>query len=133
MAISIIWIFYSYCLAFVLYMRKRSLWFLMTGLIIIATIPTIASNSETGFAALRSALIYPLFIMLIGLGISHVFFIYKHSRYRLTVSVLLFFLYLFQIFNFINIYFFRNPIYNSQAYDLSSRIVSKYVSLAEKN
>jgi hypothetical protein len=45
----------------------------------------------------------------------------------------LFLLYAIQLFNFINIYFFRNPIYNSEAYNLSSRLLSNYISLAQKH
>lgn len=102
-------------------------------MLLISPLPTVASTIESQFAALRSALLYPFLIILIGIGISVTFFLYRNNKYRIFISVLLISLYGIQILNFINIYFFRNPIYNSEAYNLSSRITSKYISIAANN
>lgn len=116
----------------ILFVKKRSVWLLITGLILIAPIPTVASNSQTGFAALRSALIFPLFIILIGLGLWYMYSFIKNTRYKIAVFCIIGALYILQIGNFTNIYYFRNPIYNPEAYNLSARIVSKYITLAQK-
>jgi len=114
----------------VLFVKRRSLWFFLSCLILIAPIPTVASNVGTGFAALRASLIYPLFIILIGLGIWYIVFLNRRKAYFITVLLILTILYGIQILNFTNIYFFRNPIYNSEAYNLSARVVSRYIQLA---
>lgn len=87
----------------------------------------------TGFAALRSALLFPILMIFIGLGIWYLLSSYKDYKHKLLVIVLLVIFYCINVFNFINIYFFRNPIYNSEAYNLSSRVVSKYLSLSQEN
>jgi len=115
----------------VLFVKRKSLWFLLSSLVLIAPIPTVVSNVGTGFAALRSSLIYPLFIILIGLGIWYIVFLSRRKVYFVTVLSVLMVLYGIQVLNFINIYFFRNPIYNSEAYNLSSRVLSKYIQLAD--
>lgn len=117
----------------VLFVKRKALWFLMSGLILIAPLATVASNVGTGFAALRASLIYPLFIILIGLGIWYIVFLTRRRIYYITVLLVLTILYGIQILNFVNIYLFRNPIYNSEAYSLSSRVISKYIQLADEN
>ena len=118
----------GFCL---LYAVKRPLWFLLSGFILIAPIATVASNVETGFAALRASLLFPFFIMLTGLGISHIIYTPKHKIYTLLACVVLFIAYGIHVVNFSTIYFFRNPLYNSEAYNLSSRLISRYIKLAD--
>jgi hypothetical protein len=117
----------------VLFAKRKLLWFLLSGLILIAPIPTVTSNVPTGFAALRASLIYPLLIILTGVGISYVVFISKKKLYVITILLILIVVYGVQLLNFINIYFFRNPIYNSEAYSFSSRIISRYIQLANEH
>ena len=116
-----------------LFIKKRKVWYLLTALILIAPIPAVASNSTGGFAALRASLMYQVFIILIGFGIWCMLSNIKKSQHKIIFGCVLILLYGIQLLNFINIYFFRNPIYNSEAYSLSSRLTSKYILLAEKN
>ncbi len=117
----------------ILFAKKRPLWLLFSGLILIAPLPSVASNMENGFAALRSSLLYPLLMILIGLGIWHVLYLSKRKWYIITISSLLIFLYTLQVLNFVNVYFLRYPLYNSEAYRFSLRIVSKYTQFAAEN
>lgn len=114
----------------ILFTKNKRLWILLLGLILIAPIPSITFSSQYPSYVLRSSLLFPIFMILIGLGISYFIFLKKHWIYILFVSLLLFGLYAVQFLNFANIYFFRIPIYNSEAFNFSSRVISRYISLS---
>jgi hypothetical protein len=79
----------------------------------------------------RSVIIFPLFILLIGLGITFFINLFK-KRLHMLVICLLFLIYAVLFLNFTNIYLFRFPLYNSEGVDFSSRVLSRYVALAAK-
>jgi len=109
--------------------RNKRLAFLILSLILISPLPSVLSNLGQSYA-IRSQLLAPFLIFLIGLGIYSLIYNskLKFRKYILTVILVL---YGFQFLNFANIYFFRNPIYNSEAFNFSSRVLSKYLSLQE--
>jgi len=117
--------------AIFLFSRDKRTWLFLIALIAIAPLPAVASVSGIEYA-LRGALLYPIFILLIGLGIWVVISLKKDKRFRIGVAALIMILYLLQLFNFLNIYFFRNPIYNSEGFGFSNRVLFRYVSLAKQ-
>lgn len=114
----------------ILFTKNKLLWKLLLSLILIAPIPSIIFGSQYPSYVLRSSLLFPVFMILIGLGISYFIFFKKHWVYILFASSILFVLYSVQFLNFANIYFFRIPIYNSEAFSLSSRVIARYISLS---
>lgn len=113
----------------VLFLKNRGVWVFIISLIFISPIPSALSNLGQSYA-IRSQLLAPFLIFLIGLGIYYFIFNFK-NKLRIIVSVVLIVLYSIQVLNFANIYFFRNPIYNSEAFNFSARVLSKYLSLQE--
>ncbi len=115
-----------------LFAYKRRVFVLLLALLALSPIPTLASNGNTGFAALRSALIFPLLCIFIGSGIYYLLCIPKRRWITIGVGSIIFIVYLFHVFNFIHVYFNRYPVYSSEAYGLSYRVISKYIELANE-
>lgn len=114
---------------FVLYNRNKHVWILLISLLLISPIPAVMNTGSTGFAALRAALLYPIFIILIAIGIRAFISVCTTRKYGTAYVLTVFMIYTVSILNFSNLYFFRNPIYNSEAYNLSSRLLSRYLAL----
>ncbi len=114
----------------VLFKRNRPIWFFISGLILIAPLPAVANNLQTGSWVLRSALLYPMFIFLIGIGIWFIVFLFKRKIFQGLILSALVILYTAGVLNFVNIFFFRNPFYNSDSFSLSSRVISNYIQFA---
>lgn len=110
--------------------RNRNLWLFLTALILLAPLPAAISTVGEEYA-LRGVLLYPILILLTGLGIWGVVFLPKRGGYRLGIVGFLVLVYGVQLANFLNIYFFRNPIYNSEGFGFSNRIWVNYVNLAK--
>jgi len=111
-----------------LFVKKRSVALLLFALILIAPFPAVISNVGVTYA-IRAFLLGPLFLIFIGYGIFSIIFLKRGTRYRITISTAIIILYGVQLLNFSNIYFFRNPIYNSESFNFSSRVLMKYLSL----
>jgi len=105
---------------------KHAFWFLVS-IIAIAPIPSVASQASTGFAAIRGIILYPILTIFIGAGIAYLVEWAKKRKINKQVVLLLFMIYAILIANFVNIYVFQYPIYSSESYSFSSRILSKYL------
>ncbi len=105
---------------------------LLSSLIFIAPIPSTLREGLPVYS-LQSALIFPVTTIFAGLGIFYALFLKKSKIYFRSVSVLVLIIYSFQILNFINVYFFRHPIYNSEGFNFSSRNLSKYIAINTAN
>lgn len=110
-----------------LYLRRKKIWFFVLALITISPLPSVFSNVGVSYA-IRSQLLAPLLILLIGLGIFYLI-VGVSKKYRLVVTMLICITYFFQLLNFENIYFLRNPIYNSESFNFSTRVLSRYLFL----
>ncbi len=128
--LDFIFIIVGFC---VLFKRNRPIWFFISGLILIAPLPAVANNLQTGSWVLRSSLLYPMFIFLIGIGIWFIVFLFKRKIFQGLILSALVILYTAGVLNFVNIFFFRNPFYNSESFSLSSRVVSNYIQFAGKD
>jgi 4-amino-4-deoxy-L-arabinose transferase-like glycosyltransferase len=106
-----------------LFQKKRQIWILLCFLILISPIPTAFSNLGVTFAS-RSYLLQVPLIIFLGYGLSNIFAYHKNVKYFIIV------LYILEISNFFIIYILRNPIYNSESFNYSGRVLSRYVKLA---
>jgi len=111
-----------------LYRKNKRLWVMLISLVLIAPLPSVLSNVGTTYPT-RSALLFPLLIMLTGYGIWYTLYSKKFFSFKLFVVLI----YILSLSNFLYIYVFRNPIYNSEGFGFSGRILTKYISLAENN
>lgn len=110
-----------------LFLKKKKELILIIGFIAVAPIPSIVSNVGTSYA-IRSMLMAPCILLLIGCGIYY-FISLINKKYKKWVVLFILVLYILQLLNYSEIYFFRNPIYNSESFNFSSRVLSKYLML----
>lgn len=115
----------------VLFQKNKKYWFGFLMLILIAPLPAVFHTGDATYVH-RGSLIFPLFIILIGLGISFFIQLFK-KQFRFFAIILLLISYGVLLLNFINIYLFRFPLYNSEGPDFSSRALIKYVTLSAQN
>lgn len=109
---------------------KKKLFFLLTGIILISPISS-AIETVTQTYMLRSAMLLPVLLILIGTGI---WFLSKYisKKYMFLFFGLITVIYAISFINFANVYFLRNPIYNSERFAFSNRIVARYLYFAQK-
>jgi len=110
-----------------LFTYDRRIWLLFLALIMISIFPAAMSTVGVEYT-LRAVLLYPIFVLFIGLGIWFLINLKKEKRYKVAVGSFLFITYFLQLTNFLTIYFFRNPIYNSEGFGFSQRILVNYVN-----
>lgn len=119
------------CLGFLYLVKKnKAMCVLLLYLLIICAIPAAISTTPTGFVALRAALIFPLLSIIIGNGVS-LLFQKRNGRYQI-VKLVVVGIYVFSLVNLSYIYFFRYPMYASEAYGFSKKILTSYASLHRK-
>ncbi len=112
-----------------LFRYKRRIFSLLSCLLIIAPLPAVLGTVDTGFIALRGALLFPIMIMIHGIGL-YFLLTKKHTiMYRITIWVIAC-IYIISFFNFIYMYFYRYGVYSSEAYGFSRRILGNYIRLA---
>lgn len=102
---------------------------MLSALVLIAPLPSVASTVGVSYAV-RSMLLGKLLILIIGLGIWT--FIHEGKKYvpaKLLIA-LLSLAYVLQLVNFLDIYLLRNPIYNAEAANFSTRILANYLHRA---
>jgi 4-amino-4-deoxy-L-arabinose transferase-like glycosyltransferase len=113
---------------YILFKKNKQYFLAILGLLLIAPLPSAFHTQEATYVT-RGVLLFPIFILLIGLGVASFINLF-HQRFRQVLVFLLFVLYGFLFLNFLNIYLFRSPLYNSEGVDFSSRVLSRYVTLA---
>lgn len=100
-------------------------------IILISPLPSVLSTVGVSYP-LRSSLLFPALVCIIGYGIVHLITDIHAKKVKLFVTILLIFLYGFSAVRYVHIYMFRNPIANSEGFDFSSRIVSSYIQRAKE-
>lgn len=115
----------------VLFKTNRKVWILLTTISLVAPLPAVVSTVGLSYA-IRSSLLYPILVVFMAVGIWYILKLKKNKFYKYSVSSLLILIYLILVVNFLNIYFFRHPIFNSEAYGLSGRILTRYIEQAGK-
>lgn len=114
-----------------LFCKNRKTFFLLVSIVLIAPLPSLASIVGSSYS-IRSSVMFPVLIIFIGLGIAYVLSLFKASRYKMFVIVVMSVIYFFSLVNFLNIYLFRNPVYSSETFGFSGRLISRYVVLSQQ-
>lgn len=112
--------------------KNKKLWLFLVALTAIAPLPAALSTVGIEYA-LRAVLLYPLLILFISLGIWFLISLKKKKSHRVGIITFIVAIYFFQLVNFLNIYFFRNPIYNSEGFGFSHRVWVNYVNLSKQD
>lgn len=110
-----------------LYSASKRGWGLIMGVLAISPITSVLSGGEPSYV-IRSGLVFPLLAALSGTGIW--FLVNQFSKYRVLLGGIILVIYLFSIANFLNLYFTRYPIYNSEGFFYSNKVLSRYLGLA---
>ncbi|HXS15218.1 MAG TPA: hypothetical protein VN711_03755 [Candidatus Saccharimonadales bacterium] len=106
----------------VLFRKNKKVLLLLSGIVLIAPIPSVLSTVGNSYA-IRSLLLAPLFIIFIGVGIWYVISKYRFSWIPIAA------IYTLLLLNFFNIYFLQDPLYNSESFSFSGRELAHYLSL----
>lgn len=114
--------------AIFLYIGAGPLLLFFTALIAISPIPSLFSTEGTTYVH-RSSLMYPFLTILISYGIVHATNFAKKYTKMLTIAILSV-SYVILTANFVFLYFYRFPYYNSESFGLSQRLYSRYATLA---
>jgi len=93
-----------------------------------ATLPSLFSTEGTTYVH-RSSLMYPFFTLLIAYGIYGLFQWFRTHIKKFAIGVVAL-VYIVATINFVYLYFFRFPYYNSESFGFSQRIYSRYTELA---
>ncbi len=119
---------------YVLFRKKRALFFLLLYFLFIGPLPAVLGLVGTGFVALRGALIFPTMILLIGVGVNELWnYRSKNTLLRRFIRTGIVVFYTVSFFYFMNMYLFQYSIYNSEAYGFSRRALSTYISKSPKD
>ncbi len=108
-----------------LYKHKLNLFYFIIGLIALSPIPEAIRIDKIPAYAFHSCFQYPFFCILIAFGILE--FQKLKIPYNRTI---IYFLYIISFIFFLNIYFFRYPIYQSEGFFFGRRLVSNYIRLS---
>lgn len=112
----------------VLFLKKRSVFFLLSSTIVLATFPHLFHKTQTDFSY-HIALLFPISIIVIGNGI-YGFIQSVPKRFRVSIGIAVTILYIISAGNFLFIYFFQHPL--GGYFDFHMRIVSRYIELSNK-
>lgn len=115
-----------------IFSRRKKMWLFLVSLALISPIPSAVNMIGTEYAV-RSILIYPPLIVFVAAGIYFIVEIIKGKRAFKYLLIFLGLIYLAQFFNFAQLYFLRNPIYNSEGSSFSYRVLSNYINLARSD
>ncbi len=113
-----------------LFETNKRLWFFLTILAAIAPLPS-ALGADYESYVLRSALLYPFLILFAAFGISFLINLFRHHRQLLVLGLIA--VYSLSLVNYLYIYFFRYPVYGSEGFFFSGRVLTKYLSLYQKD
>lgn len=115
-----------YCL----FRKNKKASFLLIGLALIAPLPDGFSANSEGYMH-RGALIYPVFLIIIGIGIAYLLSLPRKPLLKKLLTVTVIITYIILFVNFLAIYFLRFPIYNSESGNFGTRVLSRYIVLAD--
>ncbi len=106
-----------------LYSKYQSTFYLLTSLLIISPIPEIIRKDQIPAYVFHSSLQYPILIIFVGAGLSYLLSFLKNNylKYLLISAYFLLFI------NYLFIYFFQYPIYASESFNKSNRLLSSFL------
>ncbi len=114
--------------AIFLYIGAGPLLLFFAAIIAISPMPSLFSTEGTTYVH-RSSLMYPFLTILMSYGLVHAANLAKRYVKTFVIATLII-TYIILTANFVFLYFYRFPYYNSESFGLSQRLYSKYASLA---
>jgi len=107
-------------------LKRKAFWFTLT---VIALAPSVSAIDlvEQSYV-IRAALMFPLFMLLVGSGL---YFVKNKLFYGKFIFLAALIFYALSTLNFLQLYFLRYPIYASEGFFLSDRILANYVYRAK--
>jgi len=111
--------------------QNKKKFLLIFSLAVISILPQIFHSANIDNFTAHITLLFPFSILFIAPGIWQSTQMLKTKLFFNISSMVIFFLYFISLLNFVNIYFFQYPIQGQT--DFSTRILSKYLSLAREN
>ncbi len=113
------------------YTFKKRVFFLLFSLTLIGALPQLLYSARTDNFSIHLSLTFALIPVFIGVGLWETVNLIKNKVYFYSSLIIIGLLYLFLVFNFLNIYFYQFPL--GGYFDFHVRLLSKYASLAEQN
>jgi len=113
-----------------IYAFKKRVFFLLTSLALIGVLPQLLYSARTDNFSIHLSITFALLPIFIGFGIWETVNLIKNKVYFYLSLIVIGVLYLFLVFNFLNIYFYQFPL--GGYFDFHVRLLSKYVSLTEQ-
>ncbi|MFA5026103.1 MAG: glycosyltransferase family 39 protein [Candidatus Shapirobacteria bacterium] len=111
-----------------LFNNYRSIFYFLFSLILLSPIPEAIRADKIPAYAFHSVFQYPFLFIIIGAGTYYFWQLFSSKIVRAIFILIYFILFL----NFIDLYFFKYPVYQSEGFSVSRRLISKYLSF-EKN
>ncbi|MCL5434959.1 MAG: glycosyltransferase family 39 protein [Patescibacteria group bacterium] len=108
--------------------KRKSTFFLLFSLLLIGVLPQLLYSARTDNFSIHLSLTFAIFPIFIGAGIWETINLIKNKFYFYLSLLITGVLYLFLIFNFLNIYFYQFPLRGY--FDFHVRLLSKYAALA---
>lgn len=108
--------------------RKLPVSLVFLGIILLSQIPSILLINPTPSMIAHSILFFPFFMIFIGYGIYEVFVFGKNNTYKILLLISLTCIYSIGLSYFFFSYLFRYPIYNSESFNFSSRLLVSYLT-----
>lgn len=110
-----------------LFNHHRSFLYLLLFSILLSPIPEAIRVDKIPAYAFHSAFQYPFLYILLGAGIYYAWNLLRHQIFHLLLIALYTLLFL----NFINIYFFRYPVYQSEGFLMSQHLLANYLNFEQ--
>ncbi|MBU0618825.1 hypothetical protein KKD62_01160 [Patescibacteria group bacterium] len=104
--------------------QNKHFFYLLLSLGLIAPLPAALSNLGESYV-LRAALLFPILIIFVSRGIS--FLICASGRLSKLSAITFVIVYFIFLTNFLYLYFYRYPVYGSEGFFFSERILSHYI------
>ncbi|MDD2224588.1 MAG: hypothetical protein PHP97_00285 [Candidatus Shapirobacteria bacterium] len=108
-----------------LYIKNRNFLILISLFILLSPIPEAIRSDTIPSYIFHSSFQYPFLFILIAAGILLFWQIFSNKYLRFSLVLI----YLLSFINFIDIYFFKSPIYQPESFSFSHRVISNYLKL----
>jgi len=94
-------------------------------LILLSPIPEAIRSGQSSSYVFHSSFQFPFLCIIISAGILFFWYKFSHKFFRITLV----FIYFLSFLNFIDIYFFKAPVYQPESFVFSQHLLSKYLQL----
>lgn len=110
-----------------LFATRKKVFVVLMLLLLVAPLPSLVSNQGSTYS-IRASLAFPIFVIITAAGITYA--VQTLKRWKYIGAAVLLIVYMLSTANFLYLYFYRNPVYNSEGFAVSQRIVSRYIDIA---